>query len=411
MQNIKVPCVLLRTPERFGGQKDGDCQIGAPIIRNDRLVGLDAPVPDIPVQMVIPALTEAHCHLDKCHTIARLGPVAGDLQTAIAAQLRDKIHWTHEDIHTRATQGLTEARAAGVLTLRSHVDWGDTPEPPLSWHVLCEIAQEHQDVTLQLSPLTGIDKMADGSFTRSLARATADAHGALGAFLHGHDKMREGIFQMIRAAKEYGLPLDFHVDEGLDECNGIEVIADAILEAGFEGPVLCGHAVSLMNRDPEHLKRIADKLARAGIAVCALPTTNLYLQDRREGTPDRRGMTRLRELRASGVPILTASDNVADAFCPLGQFDPMAALHLTALAAHLDPPMARWLPMITIDARRAMGLDPFFIEDAPLRTLRLSDAIDCEGLVAGRSPLRDLKKALDSRNSSTSRFKARWQPL
>ena len=398
MQNITVPSSLLRSPDRFGGQKSGDCLTGSPIFRDDRLVGLDAPLPDTDTVVVVPALTEAHCHLDKCHTIARLGPVAGDLMTAISAQLRDKTHWTSTDIRTRATRGLTEAKKAGVEALRSHVDWGDAAEPPLAWHVLCEIAQEHEDVTLQLSPLTGVDQMAERSFTQSLARVAAAAKGALGAFVHDHAEKREGISQMIQAAKEHGLPLDFHVDEGLDDCNGLELIADLILETRFDGPVLCGHAVSLMNRDAEHVKRIVEKLARANITVCALPTTNLYLQDRRQGTPDRRGLTRLRELRAAGVKILTASDNVADAFCPMGQFDPMAALHLTSLAAHLDPPMAQWLPMVTTDARRAMGLDPFHIEDVPLSRLRLSDAHDCEGLVSGRHPLRALSPSPDSQN-------------
>lgn len=388
MQNIAVPRILLRAPDRFGGQQRGDCQVGTPVVRDGRLSGLEAPQGETPVQMVIPALTDPHCHLDKCHTIGRLGPVAGNLHTAIAAQLGDKVHWTRQDIRARAMRGLSEAKAAGMGAMRSHVDWGEDPAPPLAWHILLEIAQEQGDMTLQLSPLTGVDQMAERSFTQALARAAAAApSGALGAFVQGHDGMAEGISHMIRAAADHGLPLDFHVDEGLDACNGLELIADAVLAARFDGPVLCGHAVSLMNRDPEHAKRIADKLARAGISVCALPTTNLYLQDRQDGTPDRRGLTRLRELRSVGVRILTGSDNVADAFCPMGQFDPMAALHLTALAAHLDPPMAQWLPMITTDARQAMGLAPAYIEDLPLADLRVSAATDCESLVAGRSPL------------------------
>lgn len=397
MRNITIPRVLLRDADRFGGRQIAECQTGTPVFRGDRLVGLGAPVASAPSQMVIPALTDCHCHLDKCHTIGRLGPVAGDLATALAAQREDKVHWTREDIRHRATRGLTEAKAAGVGTLRSHVDWGDGPEPPLSWHVMCDVAQDNRDITLQLSPLTGIDAMAEQAFTRALASAAADASGALGAFVQGHDRMREGIDQMIRAATDLGLPLDFHVDEGLNDCNGLEMIADAVLATRFEGHVLCGHAVSLMNRDPEHVKSIAEKLARAGIAVCALPTTNLYLQDRREGTPDRRGITRLRELHAVGVRVLTGSDNVADAFCPLGQFDPMAALHLTALTAHLDPPVARWLPMITTDARRAMGLDPLYLEDVPRSALRLSAAEDCETLVAGRTALRAFDAVQDSR--------------
>ncbi len=387
MHDILIPRSLLRAADRFGGERIGDLQRGQPVIQGGRLVGLRTTTPSQKATMVLPALTDPHCHLDKCHTIGRLGPVAGNLHTAIAAQLRDKAHWTQEDIRARALRGLTEAQDAGVGTMRSHVDWGDGPARPLAWDVLREIAQEAEGVTLQLSPLTGIDRMADAAFTNALAQTAAQAGGALGAFVQNHEGMQEGISAMFAAAQTYGLPLDFHVDEGLGDYNGLEMIADAALAARIKHPTLCGHACSLMDRDTDCVKRIADKLARAGIAVCALPTTNLYLQDRQTGTPDRRGLTRLRELRAAGVTVLTGSDNVADAFCPLGQFDPMAALHLTALAAHLDPPMVQWLPMITTDARRAMGLPAMYIEDTPLADLRMSDARDCETLVAQRHPL------------------------
>jgi cytosine deaminase len=388
MKQIIIPRVLLRNPDDFGGRRQDDFQCGVPVLRAGNLVGLEAADTAGPLQMVLPALTDPHCHLDKCHTIARLGPVAGNLETAIAAQVRDKEHWTVDDIRARAIRGLNEARVAGVGAMRSHVDWGDGPERPMAWDVLREMAQETEGLTLQLCPLTGIDRLADKGFTRALACAAADASGALGAFVKDHEGMKEGISHMFAAARDFGLPLDFHVDEGLGDHNGLEVIADAALAAQFDGPILCGHACSLMNRDPDSVNRIADKLVRAGIAVCALPTTNLYLQDRQDGTPDRRGLTRLRELRAAGVIVLTGSDNVADAFCPLGQFDPMAALHLTALAAHLDPPMAQWLPMITTDARAAMGLSPLFVDNAPLKDLRISDASECETLVAQRHPLR-----------------------
>ncbi|MEQ6201974.1 amidohydrolase family protein [Sulfitobacter sp. HNIBRBA2951] len=391
MQDIAIPRSLLRRADAFGGQRIGDCQRGAPVIADHRIVGLETAVVTAHPQVVIPAPTDPHCHLDKCHTIGRLGPVAGDLAAAIAAQSRDKARWTDDDIRTRATRGLSEARSAGVGALRSHVDWGTNPTPPRAWHVLREIAEQSTDITLQLCPLIGVELMADPDWAKPVGQAAAQSGGALGAFVQGHGNMQQGIEQIFALAAQYGLPLDFHVDEGLGDLNGLEVIADMALATGFDGPVLCGHAVSLMDRDTEAFARIADKLARAGIAVCALPTTNLYLQDRRRGTPDRRGITRLRELRAAGVTVLTGSDNVADAFCPLGQFDPLAALHLCALTAHLDPPMAQWLPMITTDARTAMGLPALYIEDTPLSLLRISDATDCESLVAGRSPLRPLK--------------------
>jgi len=203
--------------------------------------------------------------------------------------------------------------------------------------------------------------------------------------------MREGLRAVFALAEQIGAPLDFHVDEGLGDFHGVEAVADMALETRFDGPILCGHAVALMDKGGADFARIADKCARAGITICALPTTNLYLQGRTDGTPDRRGLTRLRELRAAGVTVIVGSDNVGDAFCPTGQHDPMAALHLAHLAAHLDPPMADWLGMVTTDARAAMGLDPVYVDGAPVAELRISNAASVADLIAGRHALRPME--------------------
>lgn len=334
--------------------------------------------------MVIPALVEAHCHLDKCHTLHRLGDVGGDLRAAIDRQRRDKANWTADDLHRRAARGLDELHAAGCGWVRSHVDWSEGAAPPLAWEVLGNLTQDGID--LNRAALVGIAQMADPALGAYIARTVARDGQTLGALVLGQPEVADGLRAMFALADRYGLALDFHVDETLDTGpDGLEAIADMALAQGFEGPVLCGHSCALMNADANDTARIADKLARAGVAVAALPTTNLYLQGRGTGTPDRRGLTRLRELRAAGVRVVVASDNVADAFCPTGQHDPMAALHLAVLAGHLDPPFERWLAMVTDDAARVLGRDPVQVIGAAVSDLRISAAHDMAELIAGRA--------------------------
>ncbi len=389
MQNtsltLRVPRALLQDPDGFGGVVDGDSLMGRAVVRDGHLVGLMAAEAGA-TAMVLPALSEAHCHLDKCHTIHRLADVGGDLMAAINAQMGDKANWTEHDLRTRAARGLREAALAGCGTLRSHVDWGETAAAPLSWQVLTDLAQD-TPLEMQCAALTGIDHMADAAFARDVAEQVAASKGVLGSFILYHDNARAGLRNTFAEADRLGLALDFHVDEGLGDFNGLEAIADTALETGFQGPILCGHAVSLLDKAPEDFARIADKLARAGITVCALPITNLYLQGRADGTPDRRGITRLRELHAAGVPITIGSDNVGDAFCPTGAHDPMGALNMAVLGAHLDPPLDRWLPAITTTARAALGLEPQHIDTAPLSALRLCHTATTADLIAGRAPL------------------------
>ncbi|WP_299555203.1 amidohydrolase family protein [uncultured Tateyamaria sp.] len=385
MTDILVPTSLVAQPGRFGGVTSGDCLRGAPVVKDGRLIALDTPRGDTAC-MVIPKLVEPHCHLDKCHTISRLGQVGGDLHHALASQRTDKVHWNEDDIRQRATQGLTEAHQNGCTLIRSHVDWGDDPAPSLSWSVLVELAEDHP--SLQLAALTSIEQWTNPDFGKTVGKVLAFTDGVLGAFVHGHENAREGLEALFTTATQHGLMLDFHVDEGLGSLNGLEMIADVALETMFDRPILCGHCVSLMDRPSHEVKRISDKLARAGITVCALPITNLYLQGRADGTPDRRGITRLRELREAGVSIIAGSDNVADAFCPLGAHDPRAALALACVAAHLDPPFGDWLPAITTDAARALGAATVTVDDTELTDMLTCDVTHTADLLSGRVPLR-----------------------
>lgn len=389
LRNVLIPRALLRRPEAFGGAPADDCLRGDFYFSESKASRLEPAQHSDSPRMLLPALTEAHCHLDKCHSISRLGSVGGDLTQAIAAQTEDKINWTQDDLARRMARGLAELKTAGCSAVRSHIDWGHTPAPPLAWSILQDLSTD-QNFTVQTAALTGIPQLADPAFCNEIVKHIARARGGvLGAFVLHHEltDIDAGLRNIFAAADQYALALDFHVDEGLGSYNGLEAICDAAIAARFKGPILCGHAVSLIDRDAEDLARLSDKLVRAGIHICALPTTNLYLQGRRQGTPDRRGLTRLRELDEAGVPIIVASDNVADAFCPVGQHDPRAALHLAVLAAHLDPPMGTWLPAITVNAATGIGLDPPYVDDAPIEALRLCEVTSTAEFIRTQTPL------------------------
>lgn len=402
MRDILVPASLLRDPDRFGGTRESDCLRGDLVIDNGHASRLQAVAPSDTPRMLVPALVEAHCHLDKCHSIVRLGAVGGDLTAAIDAQIADKKNWTEADLRHRMRLGLDEVVQSGCSAVRSHIDWSDAVAPPLAWSVLNELASDYPALRIQTAALTGIDQLADSAFCDAVGRIVRERRsGVLGAFVlhHAPKDIRCGLENVFATAEKYGLMLDFHVDEGLGAFNGLEMICDMALQTRYDGPILCGHAVSLIDRGTEDTARTIDKLLQAGIHVCALPTTNLYLQGRLDGTPDRRGITRLQELHAAGVPIVVGSDNVADAFCPMGQHDPRAALHLAALAAHLDPPMGRWLPAVTLHAARAQGFGDFYIEDMPLDGLRICNASTTADFVAARTPLSPISPASRSSRS------------
>ncbi|MEM7722070.1 MAG: amidohydrolase family protein [Pseudomonadota bacterium] len=396
---VGIPAALLSDPDGFGGETVGDLKCGTLVLRNGRVARLEvAPNPGRISRIVLPGLVEAHVHLDKCHTVERCTDVGGDLAAASAAQMRDKALWTEEDLRTRAERGLAELITSGCRVVRTHLDWATgpgQPERPLAWDILGEIADAAlaQGITLQRAALTSIDEMADVASAEAVARHVARSGGALGSFVLHHNNRVEGLRNLFILADRFGLALDFHVDEGLDpSLDGLELIADVAAEIGFEGPVLCGHACSLASRSLEDVARIGDKLAARGIAVAALPATNLYLQGRRPGTPDRRGLTRLHELAARGVEIVIGTDNVRDAFCPVGRHDPVHSLSLAVLVGHLDPPFGQQLSTITSNARRALGLPPLTVDGAVASDLICFEVSSLSALIADAPPPKPLSQ-------------------
>src|SRR4051812_17608414 len=180
----------------------------------------------------------------------------------------------------------------------------------------------------------------------ALARTVASSgHGArFGGFVHTTNWDPAALRRLFEAAAEFGLDVDLHVDEELDPAAcGLATTAALLRELRFEGRVVCGHNCALSAQTPERALATLDAVARAPITMVALPTTNLLLQDASPGrTPRQRGITLIKEARERGIPVLISTDNVQDAFCRVGAYDPVEALATAALAAQLDDPFDAW---------------------------------------------------------------------
>ena len=401
LRDARVPRALVEEPAEFGGRIERDCLRGDLLIEDGcvrRLLASGVVADghaesDLGGRVLLPRLVEPHCHLDKCHTVSRLGSVGGGLHRAMEEQRSDRVRWTRDDLRERSGRGLEELRSSGCGSVRTHIDWDADHVPegatPLAWDVVGELAGEiSPHMVVQRCALLSLEKFDDRSYVTGVARLLSATGGVLGVFVLGQADMAGRLRRVIELAERYALALDFHVDESLERTpDGLDAIARAVTETGFEGPVLCGHACALMNVEGDALECLVETVARSGISIVALPATNLYLQGRGEGTPQRRGITRVRELREAGVTVAFGSDNVGDAFCPVGRLDPMEALALAVVTAHLDPPFGPWLASVTSRARRAIGLDPQPIDRARTSDLLVAEASHTADVVRGASRL------------------------
>lgn len=296
---------------------------------------------------VLPGLVEAHTHIDKTFTLPRLGTVPPGLLAAIEAMKVDRAKWTATDVRERAGRALRWAESAGVVVLRTHCDWWEATGVPLAWPVLRELAETWAGrVSLQrvsLIPLHLFEQPADA---RRLARIVADSGpgACLGGFVHTTNWSEAALRHLFAAAEDAGLDVDLHCDEELSPgAQGLGTTARLLREMTFSGRVVCGHTCALAAKPEAESLAILDSVARSPITLISLPTTNLLLQDATTGrTPRQRGITLLKEARARGIPVLVSTDNVQDAFCSVGSFDPVESLAVGVLVGQLEAPFDIW---------------------------------------------------------------------
>ena len=131
---------------------------------------------------------------------------------------------------------------------------------------------------------------------------------------------------------------DFHVDFS-DEPDHLHIrdIARASIYAGWQGRVTAGHLTELAAVAPHEQDHLIALVKDAGIGVIALPATDLYLMGRGDDYNVRRGLTPIRRLLEAGVPVALATNNVRNAFTPVGTAD---LSHTAFIAAGSAPAAA-----------------------------------------------------------------------
>ena len=141
--------------------------------------------------------------------------------------------------------------------------------------------------------------------------------------------------------------------------------------------------------DNYYVSKLLPLIAESGINAVANPLINITLQGRHDTYPRRRGLTRIPELRAHGVPVALGQDCVMDPWYGLGAADMLDVAHM---AVHAVPMTSREAIRWTFDAvteipARVMGLEGCGLEVgkfADMLVLQAADPIEAVRLRATR---------------------------
>ncbi len=339
-------------------------------------------------RIVTPGLVESHIHLDKALLSDRTPSVEGTLQEAIHITGEAKRRFTVEDIRARARAVLDMAVRQGTTAMRSHVEVDPIVElkgleallplkaeyaPALDLQ-LCAFAQEGVFRLPGTEQLLGEALRRGADLIGGCPYTDADGHAQIDA--------------IFRLAREFGVDADFHVDF-FDEPEHLHLryIVEQTTRWGWRDRVTVGHCTELGALPPTDLAPIAAGLKEAGIGVITLPATDLYLMGRKDTHRIRRGLTPVKRLREAGVTVVAATNNVRNAFTPVGNANLLLMGFLLTVGAHMGTERERRevLDMLTVDPARLLRL-PACGPASGLQAERgVWDAARLDDLVAGQA--------------------------
>ncbi len=291
-------------------------------------------------QLLSPPFVDAHFHLDSAltHGQPRVNQ-SGTLLEGIALWGELKPSLTHEAVVERALRYCDLAVAQGVLAIRSHVDVCDPRL--LAVRALLEVRERvrpYLDLQLVAFPQDGLLRQPA---TLALLKQALDLGVDLIGGIPHHERCdaegRQSIRILCELAAERSLGLDLHCDE-TDDPNSrhVETLAAETLRLGLQGRVTASHLCSLHSMDNAYAARLIGLMAEAQLSVVANPLINILLQGRYDSYPKRRGMTRVPELLAAGVPVALGQDCVLDPWYPLGSADLLEVAHMGLHVAQLS---------------------------------------------------------------------------
>ena len=390
-----MPDLIVRNATLPDGSKSIDIAIAGGLIT---AVGPHLPLTaaqeiDAAGKLVTPPFIDAHFHMDATlsYGLPRVNQ-SGTLLEGIALWGELKPLLTQEALVQRAMQYCDWAVARGLLAIRSHVDICD--DSLLAVEALLHVKKQvapYLDLQLVAFPQDGILRSATAM--ANLKRAIAMGVDVVGGIPHFERTMADGaesVRLLCEYAAEQGLRVDMHCDESDDPLSRhIETLAYHTHRLGMQGRVTGSHLTSMHSMDNYYVSKLLPLMREAGVAAIANPLINITLQGRHDTYPKRRGMTRVPEMLAAGIPVAFGQDCTMDPWYSLGSGDMLEVAHMGLHVAQMtgQDAMRACFKAVTETPAQILGLQGYGLGvgcNADMVLLDAQDAIEAIRLRATR---------------------------
>ncbi len=289
------------------------------IVAIETEIGADAETLDMAGRLVIPGFIESHIHLDKACILDRCRSEEGTLDEAIREVSAAKRAFTVEDIHDRAVRTLEKCILQGTTRIRTHLEVDPVIGLKSIEAVLPLIDAYAWAVDLQICVFPQEGLLNNPGTDELMIEALRQGATVVGGCPYTDSNPRGQIERVFEMAVEFDVDVDFHLDfdtnpEGMTVADVCE-----LTEAnGYGGRVAIGHVSKLSALPEDELNAIGQRLADAGVAVTALPSTDLYLMGAERDHNIVRGVAPAHRLLELGVNCSLSTNNVLNPFTPFG---------------------------------------------------------------------------------------------
>ena len=254
----------------------------------------------------------------------------------------------------RARNQLDLCISQGSTQMRSHV-MVDGSVGLRSIETIMKVREEYRDlidIQLVAFPQSGILKSAGAAEAMDAAiELGADVVGGLdpGSFDRDVNGHLDVVFEI---AERRGVDVDIHLhDAGALGAFTIEEICARTVALGMQGHVAVSHAYGLGDLPAEAAKKMAAKIAEAGVSIM----TN---------APGNHNFPPVALLRAAGVTVFSGSDNIRDSWWPYGDGDMLGRAMMIGYRSgfYTDEELASAFDIVTYSGARALRLEGYGLE-------------------------------------------------
>ncbi|SPL91947.1 Cytosine deaminase [[Actinomadura] parvosata subsp. kistnae] len=319
-------------------------------VSSDPIEAPGAQVIDVPGQLVLPGLVEAHCHLDKTLFGGPWVPHSADdtLAGRISNDLGRRAELGVPSV-ARITALLRRMSAAGTTHVRTHTDID--PQVGLRGVEAVREAAEScpVDVRQVAFPQHGVlTNPGTAELLEEALKGGVEEIGGLDPAGIDRDPVRH-LDLVFGLAGRYGTHLDLHLHDG-GSLGGweLELIIERTKALGLGGRVAVSHAYALGQLDGAYQARLIDGLAEAGVAIVTAAVYDFPVPP-------------VKKLRAAGVTVACGHDGIRDLWGPYGSGDMLErAMHVAYRSTfRRDDDIELALEAATVGGARALGLDDY----------------------------------------------------